>query len=498
MNKHMILYRGSLKSCNYRCSYCPFSKHSMPERALEKDRIQWFSFVESVQKKAKTLHIGALMVVPYGEAMIHSWYWEGLAYLSAQAELEAVGIQTNLSFSISDFLDCFESLGGVLEKLRLWATFHPEMTSVSEFSAKCKYLAEQGIQICAGSVGVPENLNLLRALKQELQSSDENGQGIYLWVNKMDGLGRSYTQKERTAFVEIDPYFERELVSVSANAALCQGRLFVEANGKMRTCNISATLNTGKCLEALEAFPNPECNRKQCSCYLAYGGREDFMNQILFGPYPLFRVPRRPKAVFLDIEGTLLPNKETTNVPAGIMAGLEALAREKIPLFFATTLPYKKAMERCSKIRHLFVGGVFAGGAHVVFHQKQEYICVLKAAWLTEIFSLQRKFGFRVLVYREHDKLYKVTLLRPLHRFWDVQEVEKLMHCISFGDEGIRYFIEENCLQVVSDAADKASGAKMLCGWLGVPLNETVSAGDSEEDKKMVNCCTKQSFPKYG
>lgn len=279
MNKHMILYRGSLKSCNYRCSYCPFSKHSMPERALEKDRIQWFSFVESVQKKAKTLHIGALMVVPYGEAMIHSWYWEGLAYLSAQAELEAVGIQTNLSFSISDFLDCFESLGGVLEKLRLWATFHPEMTSVSEFSAKCKYLAEQGIQICAGSVGVPENLNLLRALKQELQSSDENGQGIYLWVNKMDGLGRSYTQKERTAFVEIDPYFERELVSVSANAALCQGRLFVEANGKMRTCNISATLNTGKCLEALEAFPNPECSRKQCSCYLAYGGREDFMKQ---------------------------------------------------------------------------------------------------------------------------------------------------------------------------------------------------------------------------
>ena len=306
------------------------------------DRIQWFSFVENVQKKAKTLHIGALMVVPYGEAMIHSWYWEGLAYLSAHAELEAVGIQTNLSFSISDFLDCFENLGGVLEKLRLWATFHPEMTSVSEFSAKCKILAKKDVQICAGSVGVPENLNLLRALKQELQSSDESGQGIYLWVNKMDGLGRSYTQKERAAFVEIDPYFERELVPVSANAALCQGRLFVVASGKMRTCNISPTLSTGKCLEALEAFPNPECSRKQCSCYLAYGGREDFMNQILFGPYPLFRVPRRPKAVFLDIEGTLLPNKETTNVPAGIMAGLEALAREKIPLFFATTLPYKK------------------------------------------------------------------------------------------------------------------------------------------------------------
>lgn len=230
----------------------------------------------------------------------------------------------------------------MLEKLRLWATFHPEMTSVSEFSAKCKILAKKGVQICAGSVGVPENLNLLRALKQELQSSDESGQGIYLWVNKMDGLGRSYTQKERAAFVEIDPYFERELVPVSANAALCQGRLFVEASGKMRTCNIGPTLSTGKCLEALEAFPNPECSRKQCSCYLAYGGREDFMNQILFGPYPLFRVPRRPKAVFLDIEGTLLPNKETTNVPAGIMAGLEALAREKYHCFLLQHYLIKK------------------------------------------------------------------------------------------------------------------------------------------------------------
>ena len=114
MDKHMILYRGSLKSCNYHCSYCPFSKHSMSERELEKDRIQWFSFVESVQRKAEAMHIGALMVVPYGEAMIHSWYWQGLAYLSAQAEIDAVGIQTNLSFSIHDFLHWFENAGGVL------------------------------------------------------------------------------------------------------------------------------------------------------------------------------------------------------------------------------------------------------------------------------------------------------------------------------------------------------------------------------------------------
>ncbi|MDE6363366.1 MAG: STM4011 family radical SAM protein, partial [Lachnospiraceae bacterium] len=220
MDRHMILYRGSLKSCNYHCSYCPFSKHPMSARELEKDKIQWFSFIRRFQEKAEVMKIGALMIVPYGEAMIHPWYWEGLAQLSALAQIDAVGIQTNLSFSVNDFTDCYVNTGGVFAKLRLWATFHPEMTSVSDFAAKCRKLRDQGIQLCAGIVGVPQNLDLLQQLKRELD-------GIYLWVNKMDGLRRGYSQEEQEAFLEIDPYFERELMLLPANAALCHERLFV-------------------------------------------------------------------------------------------------------------------------------------------------------------------------------------------------------------------------------------------------------------------------------
>lgn len=283
MDKHMILYRGSLKSCNYHCSYCPFSKHPMSARALDRDRMQWCSFVESLMRKAKALQIGALMVVPYGEAMIHPWYWEGLAQISAFAGFDAVGIQTNLSFSVSDFLDAFYRAQGVPQKLKLWATFHPEMTHVSEFAARCRALRGQGIELCAGCVGVPENLQLLRELKQALD-------GIYLWVNQMDGLRRPYTQKEREAFREIDPYFERELALVPADVSMCQGRLFVEADGRLRTCNISRVLKQD--WDSLETFPTPECSRRQCTCYLAYGGRTDLDNQALFGPYPLFRIPQ--------------------------------------------------------------------------------------------------------------------------------------------------------------------------------------------------------------
>ena len=54
-----LLYRGILKSCNYHCSYCPFSKHPMTARELKKDRDQWFSFVQTFTEKSLPLNIRA-------------------------------------------------------------------------------------------------------------------------------------------------------------------------------------------------------------------------------------------------------------------------------------------------------------------------------------------------------------------------------------------------------------------------------------------------------
>ena len=127
--RRTVLYRGSLKSCNYQCSYCPFSKHRISKRELEDDREQWFRFCESLRESAEYLSIRALMVVPYGEALVHPWYWEGLGGLTKWDVLEAAGAQTNLSFSAERSLKIFDQFGGAQEKLRLWASFHPEMTA---------------------------------------------------------------------------------------------------------------------------------------------------------------------------------------------------------------------------------------------------------------------------------------------------------------------------------------------------------------------------------
>ena len=474
----------------------------MSGRELEKDKKQWFSFVEGYRKRAESLGIRALMVVPYGEAMIHTWYWEGLAQISGLPETDAVGVQTNLSFPVKKFLETFAMAGGKMEKIRLWATFHPEMTDVEEFAGRCRELGNAGVTLCAGAVGVPENIELLRRLRKELPEE------IYLWINAMDGLGRPYTPQEQKAFRELDPYFIRELVPVPADVSMCRDRLFVEGDGRVHICNISRVQN-----ESWEeiSFPWEKgiCGRKRCSCYLAYGGREDFMNRILFGPYPLFRIPRRPKAVFLDIEGTLIPeqnrrlysglsqknahrSEQPCTISEDVMAGLEALAEDGSKLFFATTLPYEEAMKRCRGIGHLFAGGVFAGGAHLVLEQgetKRELFHYLDEAGIFALAGQKEKYHFRILTCREKEKIYKITLLRPAGKPWEIREAEELFRDSLFLRDTMRYYIEGNCLQIVAAKADKAGGVETLCRWLPVSPKDAAAAGDSEEDAGMLELC---------
>lgn len=482
MGRRTVLYRGSLKSCNYHCSYCPFSKHAPSQKENDRDRQQWFSFVRTYVEQAEERSIHALMVTPYGEALVYPWYWEGLAYVSALAVTDAAGAQTNLGFPVKEALDHFRKAGGKTEKLRLWATFHPQMTAAGEFAQSCRICMEQGVQICAGAVGVPGNLELLRQLREELP------QEIYFWINKMDGLGRAYTDREIKAFSEIDPYFFRELEEHPADVSQCRDRIFTEGNGTQSFCSLSAAPGI--------------CTRKRCSCYLAYGGRENLLNQMLFGPYPLFRIPRRPKAVFLDIEGTLRQKpfcgedtggSRDDGIAGELKRGLEVLAyREKTALFFATTLPYEDAFRRCKSVWHLFAGGIFAGGAHVLLEGKKEYVYYLDEAeaYVGKFQQLRQRYHFRVMVYKKVGRIYKITLLRAGQRHWEWQEARRVMQCLPASAEGrVRYYIEESCMQIVAARADKASGVRMLCEWMGISPKEAFAAGDSEEDAGMIELC---------
>ena len=283
MHKRTIIYRGNLKSCNYRCSYCPFAKHRALPVEMEKDRQSFVRFCDSIEKRVQTFSIGAVFIAPYGEATIHHWYWEGLSRLAEMPEIDRVGMQTNLSFSVEERLKGF----AYAHKLCIWATFHPEMTTVDEFVSKCHQLVKNNVMVCAGAVGVPENLPLLRELREKLSPV------VYLWINKMDGLKRNYRLGEIEAFVQLDPFFAYELKHPDAAVQMCADRCFVEADGKIHTCNISRTKDMNWYDGSEKDIFEPVCGRKRCTCYLAYGGRVDFALRHIFGEYPIYRIPEK-------------------------------------------------------------------------------------------------------------------------------------------------------------------------------------------------------------
>lgn len=531
MDRKTICYRGSLKSCNYRCSYCPFSKHRASVQELEKDRQNFGRFCESIADRAAEFDIGAVFVVPYGEASIHRWYWEGLGRLAGLDGLDRVGLQTNLSFSVEECLAIFDLYSGdanreniresdketcketaektvrgisgaARRKLCIWATFHPEMTDMKTFVEKCHRLADSGVNLCVGAVGAPQNIPLLGRLRERLSPD------LYLWINKMDGLGRAYTEEEKRAFLELDPFFGLECGSPAADAAMCSDRCFVEADGRIRACNIGRIKEGNWYQSEQEEIFRPLCGKKRCSCYLAYGGRADFEGRQFFGAYPIFRVPKPYQAVFLDLDGTLVPEKHRGRLSDSVRRKLLAL-REKRPVFLATSMPAEEVRQRLGEDLELFQGAVFASGAYVWMRTKEEggkaddsgekrkgaagreVIHPVDLKELPRLTELAARCSAGVRVYRirgreadaERDTAYKITLVKRHNSVWQEQERQMAAEILQTG--AYRIFVEKNCLEIIAAHVDKGTGVREICGWLGIRPEEAIAVGNDREDRAM-------------
>lgn len=251
---------------------------------MEKDREEWFRFVEAMGQETSSR---AVLVVPYGEALIHEYYWEGLAGLSNQSGMQAVGAQSNFSFPVKQMLELYEHSGGRIDKLRLWGTFHPEMVTVDEFLNQCYRLTQRGISFCVGGVGVPQNIELLRQLHAGLPDD------VYFWLNKMDGMGRNYTEEEKAAFSELDECFELELQAFSPDASRCGDSVLVQGDGTIRPCVLCHAKMGNIYTGGFTQMSPKKCTAKACDCYLSYNNRNDIEQLVRFAPEPAFRIARR-------------------------------------------------------------------------------------------------------------------------------------------------------------------------------------------------------------
>ncbi|MDR2736913.1 MAG: STM4011 family radical SAM protein [Gracilibacteraceae bacterium] len=463
----------------------------------------------------------SVMLVPYGEALIHSYYQEAVARLCEAAAIARVGCQTNLSFSVRDFLARLNShVGGndvsrhdhshsFHTKLKLWCTFHPTQTSVNPFLERCLELYQNNISFSVGAVGIPKYTGLFHELRRRLPRN------IYLWINAAEGMNITYTQTEIDDFLAIDPLFSYELKDHPARPAFCRGgkeTLFVEGNGDAFACPISrknlgniytdfspdantnpqtdsrantppstpegATLSS-KDLEPPTAFPSSAptnheprtmsshspCRAASCHCYLAYSNRTDVFDVPGLQEERAFRVPNRQRAYFFDVDGTLTNASGT--IPAEHVQAIERLAQKNL-IFLATSLPFRFAKQTCHSIWRHIAGGVFAEGSDIrVFAEDYKKIIPLDesvASLLPETMSY--------IPYREDGLLHKITL----------QNQAPLEHPLS----DFQCVYEDDTCGIVAKEASKLGGILEICKRLQLFEPFVTVVGNSKNDIPML------------
>lgn len=464
-------YRGYLTSCNYSCEYCPFSKRKMTAEQEKKDREALEKFL--CQMEAETEE-HALQIVPYGEALVHSYYWEAMAKFSRIRTEVYTGCQTNLSFPVEQMVSFFESCGGEKRKLRLWCTFHPSMTSVDTFVSQCRKLAQAGIAYCVGVVGDPDEYSSIQTLREELPEE------IYVWINRMEGRKKRYTETEIQEFQKIDPYFFLELQHFRADSNLCRHSVFQEAKGDRYFCNLHAA-------QAGRSSDNHSCKRKECNCYLAYCNRMDIKELLFFQPYPAFRIPVYPKGIFLDVDGTLIAEGERA-LSDSLTEKIRWLAK-KSKLYLATALPFAEAMAKCRKIIDCLSGGVFADGGHILVWKQTEH-GQRKILWeeVKSVGTLSK--SLRCRTYQIRGVVYKYTLLCRRKQGWMPGEAEALIQKIENSvnnRDSIKIHREKRHIGITSVDADKKTGVEMICTREGIAPEEGMAIGNDAEDLPMLS-----------
>jgi hypothetical protein len=374
---------------------------TVSKAGLEEDEKQFLEFVVRFIHKAKDDNSKALLILPDNTALLKPYYWTGMGHISRLDTMEAIGTCTDLTCSINKSLKTFDASGGRREKLRLCAMFHPEKITLTKFIQQCQRLIKENISFSVGTPGYPHRMEVIRQLRNRLSPE------IHVWIESIVNSGLFYSQEEENAFRSIDPYF-------SLDEAKGYEQLFQEV-----------------CIPA------------------------DDVNSAVFGRYPLFHIPRKPRAYF--IRGDEIPLLELERDDSNLLIKLKGL-KESAPLFLITSLPYKEASRTFRLLFPLISGGIFAGGSHILSnkkgrHSRRDEYLFMDPDILTPLKEKQSEYGCQIRILEHEDRIYRLTMEKPFSRIWRESEQEALI--AEIPDQTFRFYIEKNCFHIISANANE-------------------------------------------
>lgn len=275
-----VLYRGAVRSCNFRCWYCPFTKTDDSDEDLAQDQVALLRFIEWIGQHADRQFL--VQFTPWGEALIHPHYRDALISLSHQDPIIRVAVQTNLSVPL-DWLARANA-----SRLGLWCTYHPAHLSLDFFLEQCAVLGALGVRFSVGLVGLREHLDHAERLRAALPKS------VYVWINAWKREPDYYLEGDLARIQAIDPLFSFNLANHPSQGRECSTgltALTVDADGIIRRCHfVKEPLGTlASALDPLlQARP---CPRATCDCHIGMVYLKHLGLDAFFGEGVVDRVP---------------------------------------------------------------------------------------------------------------------------------------------------------------------------------------------------------------
>lgn len=465
----IIYYRGFLRSCNYHCWYCPFSKNKTSNSEINKDMECLNKFAGFLEER--TLPV-TLFFVPYGEALIHDYYLKTIAELSNRSFISNICIQTNNSFNLDKLMGYVNEYHGNIKKIMLWCSYHPTQVLLDTFLNQCMALYEAGILFSVGGVADYGEINKLSLLRERLPSD------VYMWLNRMDVRRHmesiEYKTHEINEFLNIDPFFELQLMSHKSDIDKCgAGRdgIFVDYKGDMYPCNVNRC-KIGNIYGDAES--KLDCTSPYCNCYMAFSNRNDLPLLNVFSvPKQLRIIKRNDKQIyFLDVDGTIVSSDgKITDENIEIIKNLSLAGY----IFLNTALPFHLAYLRCKRVWDYIHGGVFSNGSDLrIFEYKYKRIIPMDPVILT----LLNDNNIRLFPSYDKAALHKV-LVR-----YNRKSIKNIL-----SKEGTRYNIsyDKSSVIITDISASKLKGALFICRFFNISHDNVMVAGNSENDDEMLS-----------
>lgn len=278
-----LLYRGSLASCNYSCSYCPFAKRRDDRAALATDAAALQRFCHWLSTQSQ--HEFAIMFTPWGEALVRRYYQQALIELSQQANICRIVVQTNLSARL-DWL-----AQAATERVQLWATYHPQQVKLADFITQCLRAQDFGVSLSVGVVGrLPEHAAAISALREALPPE------LYLWINAYDDDPEQYSAEQIAWCEAIDPWFRHNLHHYPSLGQPCRAGhevLSIDAEGTAYPCHfIRQPLGNLYAPGFLDSLYPRRCTQETCGCYIGYSHMPGLELEQIYGDGLLARIPK--------------------------------------------------------------------------------------------------------------------------------------------------------------------------------------------------------------